>query len=126
MYIWLAARFSKKGRASQSTYVASYSFFDCLVSQLSFRLEISLGLENRFTLGLGPILVYVILHNSTCSVLYCLICISIQSDLYYRRYLGVLNFGLKNRGQPRSADNIGMDIRGLTVHCTLYSVHHIS
>ena len=39
----------------------------------------------------------------------------IQSDLYYLRYLGVLNFGLKNRGQTRSADNGGANDRGLTV-----------
>ena len=39
----------------------------------------------------------------------------IQSDLYYPRYWGVLNFGLKNRVSPRYADIRGVDDRGLTV-----------
>ena len=58
------------------------------------------------------------------SLTYCLLHILneveelIQSELYYPRYLGVVNFGLKNRRQPRSADNRGANNRGLTVHCT--------
>ena len=39
----------------------------------------------------------------------------IQSGLYYPRYWGVLNFGLKNRLSPKYADIRGVDDRGLTV-----------
>ena len=39
----------------------------------------------------------------------------LQSDLYYPRYLGVLNFGLTNRGLTRSTDNRGANNRALTV-----------
>ena len=53
--------------------------------------------------------------GAQCSCqIYCIF-IFVQSDLYYPRYLGVLNFGLKNRGIPRSADNRGIDNRNLTV-----------
>ena len=35
----------------------------------------------------------------------------VQSDFYYPRYLGILNFGLKNRRYTRSADKRGANKR---------------
>ena len=43
-----------------------------------------------------------------------------QSDLYYPRYLGVLSFGLKNRGLTRFADNRGLTVDG--VKCSLFNI----